>query len=372
MIDQMKDGRMSEAPRQEIKLFYCYAREDKALRVELGQHFNRLKSDYQLIDWYDREILPGEEWEQSVDEHLTTADLILLLISPYFMNSGYSRGQEVQRALAGHQVGTCRVIPILLRPTHWEDAPFSSLQFLPTNARPVTRWPDQDMAFQDVVMGIGRAIKDPLPSSKTKMEWFEEGNRLSDLKRYEEALAAYEQAIRLDPDDVTAYYKKSAALIKLKRYEEALITLEQAIRLDPNYARAYTDKGAILNQFGRYEEALIALEQAIRLDPNDVFAYNNKGHALSGLGRYEEALIALEQVIRLDPNNALAYNNKGHALNQLGRYEEALSILEQAIRLDPNFAAAYNNKGTALIGLGRYEEARQAYAIARQLGYGIR
>src|ERR1700694_4997221 len=179
----MKDGRMSEAPRQEIKLFYCYAREDKALRVELGRHFNRLKSDYQLIDWYDREIPPGEEWEQSVDEHLTTADLILLLISPYFMNSGYSHGQEVQRALAGHQAGTSRVIPILLRPTHWENAPFSSLQFLPTNARPISRWPDRDKALQDVALEISRAIKGPpstLKANKTKEEWFEEGNKLSD------------------------------------------------------------------------------------------------------------------------------------------------------------------------------------------------
>ncbi|HYT28427.1 MAG TPA: tetratricopeptide repeat protein [Ktedonobacteraceae bacterium] len=331
---------MSEAPRQEIKLFYCYAREDKALRVELGQHFNRLKSDYQLIDWYDREILPGEEWEQSVDEHLTTADLILLLISPYFMNSGYSRGQEVQRALAGHQAGTCRVIPILLRPTHWEDAPFSSLQFLPTNARPVTRWSDQDMAFQDVAMGISRAIKDPLPSFKTKMEWLEEGNRLSDLKRYEEALAAYEQAIRLDPDDATAYNNKSAALIKLKRYEEALIALEQAIRLDPKNAVGYTEKGAALDQLGRYEEALIALVQAVQLDPNNTLAHKRRGAVLNKLGRYEEALAAYEQAIRLDPDDVTAYTDKAAVLNKLKRYEEALITLEQAIRLDPNYACA--------------------------------
>src|ERR1700676_1663663 len=287
MMDQMKEGHMSEPPKQEIKLFYCYAREDRDLRIELEQHLNSLKGEYQLIYWYDREVLPGEDWEQPVDEHLTTADLILLLISPYFMNSGYSHGQEVQHALAGHQAGTYRVIPILLRPTHWEDAPFSSLQFLPTNARPITQWPDQNMAFQDVAMGISRAIEDPLLPFKTKMEWFEEGNRLSDLKRYEEALAAYEQAIRLDPNDATAYYFKSAALIKLKRYEEALIAVEQAIRLDPQDTYAYTNKGAALIELKRYEEALIALEQAIRLDPNNSFAYIDKGAALDQLGRYE-------------------------------------------------------------------------------------
>src|ERR1700680_3777011 len=241
--------------------------------------------------------------EQAVDELLTSADLILLLISPYFMDSGYSHGQEMQRALAQHQAETSRVIPILLRPTHWEDAPFSSLQFLPTNARPISRWPDRDKALQDVALEISRAIKSPPPSlkaNKTKEEWFEEGNKLSDLKRFEEALAAYEQAIRLDPDDAAIYYNKSAALMDLKRYEEAVIALEQAIRLDPNDTYAYTNKGVALIELKRYEEALLALEQAIRLDPHNAVAYTDKGAALHELGRYEEALIALDQAIRLD------------------------------------------------------------------------
>ena len=63
----------------------------------------------------------------------------------------------------------------------------------------------------------------------------------------------------------------------LKRYEEAIAAYEQAIRLDPNYASAYNNKGTALNDLKRYEEAIAAYEQAIRLDPNYTFAYNNKG-----------------------------------------------------------------------------------------------
>jgi tetratricopeptide (TPR) repeat protein len=187
------------------------------------------------------------------------------------------------------------------------------------------------------------------------------------LKRYEEALAALEQAIRLDPNLARAYNGKGIALGNLKRYEEALAAYEQAIRLDPTDPLAYYNKGIALHNLKRYEEALAALEQAIRLDPNLARAYNGKGTALGNLKRYEEALAAYEQVIRLDPTNTDAYTNKGAALGDLKRYEEALAALEQAIRLDPNYTLAYYNKGTALGNLKRYEEALAAYEQAIRL-----
>src|SRR2546421_8977721 len=166
MTQYMRQISMAETPRQMIKLFYCYTREDRHLRDELEKHLSWLKRRYQLTNWHDREILPGEEWEQAIDTHLNTAHLILLLISPDFMASDYCFGKEMQRALERHKAGTCRVIPILLRPTYWEDAPFSSLQLLPTNARPITSWPNPDEAFQNVVTEISRTIKNLLISLK--------------------------------------------------------------------------------------------------------------------------------------------------------------------------------------------------------------
>src|SRR5947209_13807632 len=196
---------MADTSKQEIKLFYCYAREDKLLRDELEKHLSWLKRQYKLNNWHDREILPGEEWEQAIDKHLNTAHIILLLVSPDFMASDYCYSKEMQRALERHKAGTCRVIPILLRPTYWKDAPFSTLQLLPTDAKPITRWTDRDEAFQDVVSEISRTIEDLLISLKTKEDWFKEGNTLRGLKRYEEALTAYEQAMHLNPHHALAY-----------------------------------------------------------------------------------------------------------------------------------------------------------------------
>src|SRR6266478_5212236 len=286
---------MADALKQEIKLFYCYAHEDKPIRDELEKHLSWLRRRYQLTNWHDHEILPGEEWEQAIDENLNTAHLILLLISPDFMASDYCFSKEMRRALERHKEGTCRVIPIILRPTYWEDAPFSSIQLLPTNAKPITSWPNPDEAFQDVVTEISRTIKDLL-----KKERLEEGVTLSDFERYEEELAAYEQAIRLDPTDADCYYLKGNLLYNLKRYRKALAAYEQAIRLDPNYVHAYNGKGNALSDLKRYEEALAAYEQAIRLDPNFAYAYENKGDVLRDLKRYKEAEQAFEKARQLE------------------------------------------------------------------------
>ncbi len=178
-----------DTPKQEIKLFYCYAHEDKALRDELQVHLSGLRRQYQLTNWYDREILPGEEWEKAINKHLTTADVILLLISPDFVASDYCYGKEMQHALERHHAGSCCVIPILLRPTYWEKSPLSSIQMLPTDARPITIWPNRDEAFHDVARGIGSAIKAMLTirSHKTKEEWLKEDHAFYVLNQFEEA-----------------------------------------------------------------------------------------------------------------------------------------------------------------------------------------
>jgi tetratricopeptide (TPR) repeat protein len=276
---------MPETFKQEIKLFYCYAREDKALRDELEKHLGSLKRLFALRNWHDREILPGEEWEQVIDTHLNTAHLILLLVSPDFMNSDYCYGKEMQRALERHEAGTCRVMPIILRPTYLEAAPFSKLQMLPTGAKPITRWTNRDEAFHNVVKEISLVLKGLLISLKTKKDWFDEAISYRNQQRYDYALEAFEQALRLDPNYMEAYQEKGMTLLELARYDYALEAFEQALRLDPNLVSLYIAKGQTLNALERYKEALTAFEQAIHLDPD----YIGRDKALQQLGISREA-----------------------------------------------------------------------------------
>src|SRR5712691_1471711 len=137
-----------------VEVFYSYAHEDETFRNELEKHLSLLRRQGLITAWHDRHILPGIDWAQAIDEHLERASVILLLISADFLASDYCYGIEMQRALQRHQANEARVIPILLRPVDWKDAPFARLQVLPTNAKPITAWNNQDEAFADVAADI--------------------------------------------------------------------------------------------------------------------------------------------------------------------------------------------------------------------------
>lgn len=141
-----------------LSVFISYAHEDEKFRKQLERHLGLLRRQRWIADWHDRQILAGSEWAHDIDEHLEAASIILLLISPAFLDSDYCFDIEMQRALERHKTGEAEVIPILLQPVGWQGAPFAHLQVLPTNARPITKWRDRNEAFLDIVAGIRRAI----------------------------------------------------------------------------------------------------------------------------------------------------------------------------------------------------------------------
>ena len=141
-----------------FEVFISYAHEDRAFRTELDKHLGNLKRQQIISSWYDGDILPGTEWQLQIMEHLNQARIILLLISVDFINSDFCYSTEMIQAIARHDAGKACVIPILLRPTDWKGAPFDKLEMLPTDAKAVTRWPTHDDAFEDIVLGIRRAV----------------------------------------------------------------------------------------------------------------------------------------------------------------------------------------------------------------------
>jgi tetratricopeptide (TPR) repeat protein len=194
----------------------------------------------------------------------------------------------------------------------------------------------------------------------TAEQWFERGN--DSLKSNPtEAVEYYNEAIRLEPNDVGPYCGKGIALKILGRYEEAILAYDNVIRLEPDYADSYFNKGNTLKILGRSEEAILAYDEAIRLEPNHSDCYLNKGNNLKILGRYEEAILAYDEAIRLDPENSNIHSCKGMALNGLGMNKEAILAYDEAIRLKPDSASAHFNRGITLNEIGRKDEAMMAY-----------
>ncbi|BAY25522.1 hypothetical protein NIES2100_53280 [Calothrix sp. NIES-2100] len=149
-----------------IDVFISYSHKDDELREELVTQLANLRRQGKITAWHDRAIEAGEEWEAQIKQRLQSARIILLLISPPFMASDYCYDVEMQQAIARHNAGTARVIPIILRPCDWQDSPFSKLQVLPQDAKPVTQWSDRDAAFLNVVEGIRKAVNSLRNGSK--------------------------------------------------------------------------------------------------------------------------------------------------------------------------------------------------------------
>ena len=118
---------MPESLLKPINIYLAYTHEDEKLLRELESHLAPLKRSMQIEVWHNRMISPGTSWQQEIEAHLDTADIILLLVSPAFMASDYGYSIEMQRAMQRHMEGKTRVIPIILRPTDWHNSPFGLL-----------------------------------------------------------------------------------------------------------------------------------------------------------------------------------------------------------------------------------------------------
>jgi ribosomal protein L40E len=142
-----------------IKIFYCYAPQDRKLRDDLEKQLMSLKRLGKITLRLNREILAGTNWSHVEDGRFQAADLILLLISPDFIHSDYHYGIEMHHALEKHEAENVWVIPIILRPTAlWEKTPIGKLQALPRDGIAITTRRNRETAFVDVVKEISGVV----------------------------------------------------------------------------------------------------------------------------------------------------------------------------------------------------------------------
>ena len=207
-------------------------------------------------------------------------------------------------------------------------------------------------------LATGEAIK---PDFDLSAEWSNKGVALEEQSKYDEAIKAYDEAIRMNPKNLEAWMNKGFVLDKQGKYDEAIKAYDGAIRMNPKNLEAWMNKGIVLDKQGKYDEAIVAYDEAIRLDPNDTFAWSNKASELQGQGKYDEAITAYDEVIRLNPNDALDWYEKGIALEEQSKYDEAIKAYDEAIRLDPNNYHAWMSKRDVYEDQGKHDEAIKAY-----------
>ena len=151
------------------------------------------------------------------------------------------------------------------------------------------------------------------------------GNALLDLKRPEQALDSYDQALAINPDFAEALNNRGVALFNLKRPEQALGSYERALAIRPDYAEALNNCGNVLRDLKRYEDALACYERALAIKPDYAEALNNCGNVLLDLKRPEQALDSYNMALAIKPDYPEALNSCGNVLHYLKYFEEALN-----------------------------------------------
>ncbi|MDB9419069.1 tetratricopeptide repeat-containing serine protease family protein [Microcystis aeruginosa CS-563/04] len=229
--------------------------------------------------------------------------------------------------------------------------------------------------IEEAIKAFDEAIKQNDPDN-VYLAWYGKGLALGALGKAQPAIEALQQAINTLPkrEDLKEFHssilqQQSVGYRFLENYEQALSVINQAISLLPNNPNSYNEKSAVLHQLKRYDEGLAAINQAINLAPRAAW-YGNRGNIYINQQKYELALADYNKAILLNPNLAGAYNNRGNLYFAQQKYKLALADYEEAIKINSNFAEAYANRGLLYAELKQTEKAKidlqQAAILFRQ------
>ncbi len=204
------------------------------------------------------------------------------------------------------------------------------------------------------------------------------GDALAAEGKFAEALAHYDEAMRLDRPALGRGDRSIAGdilvnsgnvLHALSRNDEAAKRFEEALRVDARLIAAHFNLGVVHLQANRLPEAVAQLEEVLKLDPNYTAAHTSLGSALLLAGRSAEALRHYEAALRLDPS-AKSQRDLGTALLYAKRLPEAVAHLEEAGRLEPEVALTQEFLATAFLALGQRTEAAAHFQRALQIEPG--
>ncbi len=177
----------------------------------------------------------------------------------------------------------------------------------------------------------------------------------------EAAKAAFEEALRLNPNDARAHNDLGVLYEKQGRLDEALEAYRAAVAAQPAFALAWSNLGDLAGRQGDHETAVAAFSKAVESAPEAVEHHYNLALHLAASGDRLRAVMRYEIALDLAPKHLRAMNNLALLLAEQGKNDEAQALLEQALALQPDFALARANLGNLHIALGRIEAGIQTY-----------
>ncbi len=199
------------------------------------------------------------------------------------------------------------------------------------------------------------------------------GKALAQQERWPEAIAAYRQALAIDPQLWTAYRNLAEVLEQQGQLEEASEFWYQAFQRAPEQVTPaqFLSLGNRLWQQGKSDAASECYRKAIAGDPQLLAAHHNLGEVLTQQGQWKDAIACYQRVLAIDPNSAQTYHGLGDLFGKQQQWPQAAVAYRKAIELNPTFSWSYNNLGDALRHQQQWSESAAAYRKAIELNPGF-
>ncbi len=185
------------------------------------------------------------------------------------------------------------------------------------------------------------------------IDFYQDGN-------YDRAVVEFRRAIGLSPgseDAVNAYDYLATAYLQLGNTQEALGAYQSAVRLSPSRDDLHVKFGNILLEEKKYTEALKEYKAALQWNPNSTDNLYSLGQVYLNMGDFGGAKAVFNQIADLAPGSYSGSYGLGQTYYREGEYEKAIEQFQKAISIDEQFSYAYLDLGYAYADLGRVEDA---------------
>jgi len=179
-------------------------------------------------------------------------------------------------------------------------------------------------------------------------------------EKFDDGVSYLRNAARCDPESQTTYYNLGKALDGAGLLEDALTAYQEAVKIKDNYADAWNNIGDCLTRLGRVEDSVEAYQKALEINPSS-HLYFNLGNALLEKGDLVQASERYQKALALKPEFAEAALNLAIALKRQGDLTAAKSWCGQALSIQPDYVKGLNEMAILCNQSGGTEEAIELY-----------
>lgn len=182
-----------------------------------------------------------------------------------------------------------------------------------------------------------------------------------------DAIASYDESIRLDPNQADSFNGRGACWYVKKEYDKAIADYNQALKLNPELADAFRNRGSARRDKGELELAIADYDEAIRRKSDQAPFYSDRGDTRRLLKQYDKALDDYNASLNIDRKSKLVWFWSGWIRGELGQPDKAIANFTEALKLDPKLLGALIDRGDAWLDKGDINKALDDFNQALKL-----